>query len=1362
MIIRSALSSLLSLCALAGPISPQDVPEPLRPWTSWVLRGRESALCPFLLGPSDAPRCAWPARLELSADDRSGQTTQRWQMHREEWVPLPGEAQRWPQEVSVDGRPAVVIAREEMPGVILDAGEHTVRARFLWETLPESLRVPPETGLIALTVRGAPVPFPLRDADGRIWLERAGEAEPEAEDRLDLLAHRLIVDEVPLRVTTRVALRVSGKDREVLLGKALMPDAIAMSLTGALPARLESDGRLRVQVRPGEHVLELVTRHQGPQASLRRVDPDGPWADSEVWAFEARNHLRVVKVEGVPSVDARQTTLPAEWHGFPAYLMTLSDTMRLSEKRRGDADPPPDRLVITRTLWLDHDGGGYTAQDFVTGTLRQSFRLEMGSGTDLGRVSVDGRDQLITRERELGPVGVEVRQGIANLESVSRVERRSSVPAVSWDHDFHEVSAQLRIPPGWRLLAAWGADRIPETWLMRWSLLDLFLVLVVAFAAGRLWGARWGVVALCAVGLTATEEDAPRWIWLAVLAGEALVRLLTTGRVARLVRLSRLAAWVALVLTLVPFVIGHLRTAIYPAVRTEPTALFDFTDEQAAEFLRAPTAEQMREATRAPAVRAQEAGGQPLMGLEGGAVGAVPAAPSAAEPPAKSEPEKQKLAAIADYVADVDPSAQVQTGPGLPRWTGDTATIQWSGPVKRAQTLRLLLAPPWFNLLLALLRVALLAILLVRVLGRLASPRGMSAAAIALLILFPMGARADFPPADLLEDLRARLLMRPDCAPYCASAPRMWVEALPNALRVRLEIDSAAATAVPLPGADEWPPQRVLLDGSPARALLRHEGALWIAVDPGRHQVLIEGDLPPRATVRIGLPPLLRPRRVEVDVSGWTVAGVHEDGVADDNLILTRVAGNDTPEAGGLEPTALPPFVSVERTLRLDLTWQVHTTVRRLTPSDSAVALGIPLVSGESVTTPEIRTEPGQVLLHLPPGVDEAMWQSSLPVTKSIALRAPNAVGWTEVWRLDASAVWHVAPRGIPPIQPLAESGRRVPEWRPWPGEKVDLAVSRPAGAPGPTLTLEAAEVVVRPGERATDTTLAMTLRSSRGGEHTVKLPSGAQLESVLIDGVPQPIRQQQRRVTIPIEPTEQRVALAWREPWGMGLRFSGSAIDMGAPGSNVALQIDMGQGRWTLVLGGPRQGPAVLFWSLLLGLLLVAWGLSRTPLCPLRFHQWMLLAVGLSQIPVGAAALVAGWFLAFGLRRRFPDAAPRWFNLRQLLLVAWTAVALGVLFAAIRQGLLGSPDMQIAGNGSTADHLRWFADRTGPVPPRPWVISVPLIVYRLAMLGWALWIAAALLRWLRWAWTCFCETGLWRNWRTPSSVSGPAAPRSP
>jgi hypothetical protein len=96
--------------------------------------------------------------------------------------------------------------------------------------------------------------------------------------------------------------------------------------------------------------------------------------------------------------------------------------------------------------------------------------------------------------------------------------------------------------------------------------------------------------------------------------------------------------------------------------------------------------------------------------------------------------------------------------------------------------------------------------------------------------------------------------------------------------------------------------------------------------------------------------------------------------------------------------------------------------------------------------------------------------------------------------------------------------------------------------------------------------------------------------------------------------------------------------------------------------------------------------------------------------------------------------------------LATLTLVALIELFAAVQQGLLGSPDMQIAGNRSSANALNWYQDRSGVELPRAWVFSAPLVVYRLMMLAWALWLAFALVGWLRWGWQCFSRQGLWRE----------------
>ncbi|HEX4621980.1 MAG TPA: hypothetical protein VH208_10480, partial [Myxococcaceae bacterium] len=392
----------------AAPLARDKVPEPLKPWADWVLRGKEDQLCPFLDGQADARRCAWPARLQLTLDAKGGRFSQEWLLERELWVPLPGEEKRWPQGVRVDGAAALVAPQGAAPSVFLKPGPHRVEGTFAWDALPDSLQIPTETGLLALSVSGRAIAYPNRDETGRVWLQKQATDE-KADNRTDLTVHRRVVDEIPLQVTTHLELQVAGKTREEVLGKALLDGFVPMSLESGVPARLEADGRLRVQLRPGHFMIEVTARHPGPVAALTLGEAGGPWASEEVWAFEARSSLRLVTVEGVTGVDPQQTTLPDAWKSLPAYRMKPGDTMRFDEKRRGDSDPAPDQLKLQRDLWLDFDGAGYTLSDAISGKLSRSWRLEMRDPIKLGRVAVGGRDQFITRLAPSSPAGVEIR-----------------------------------------------------------------------------------------------------------------------------------------------------------------------------------------------------------------------------------------------------------------------------------------------------------------------------------------------------------------------------------------------------------------------------------------------------------------------------------------------------------------------------------------------------------------------------------------------------------------------------------------------------------------------------------------------------------------------------------------------------------------------------------------------------------------------------------------------------------------------------------------------------------------------------------------------------------------------------------------
>ncbi len=215
-----ALSSLPPLPVAAGPIPSERIPDSLKPWVGWVLHGHEQELCPFLTGSGEA-QCVWPGRLALDFGEREGRFTQTWILYADSRVPLPGEERLWPQEVQVDGRPAAALEEQGSPVLALPAGTHTVSGTFHWDVLPASLPVPARTALVAVTLRGIPVPFPERDAAGRLFLapRRGAVATPVEEDRMEVAVVRRITDEVPLRVDTRIELSVSGRPREVVLAR---------------------------------------------------------------------------------------------------------------------------------------------------------------------------------------------------------------------------------------------------------------------------------------------------------------------------------------------------------------------------------------------------------------------------------------------------------------------------------------------------------------------------------------------------------------------------------------------------------------------------------------------------------------------------------------------------------------------------------------------------------------------------------------------------------------------------------------------------------------------------------------------------------------------------------------------------------------------------------------------------------------------------------------------------------------------------------------------------------------------------------------------------------------------------------------
>ncbi len=1396
---RAALAALAVLLRFSAPAAAQPFPErglppELQPWVAWVRDEVPNSVCPTLRG--DAV-CLWPGRLDLRLTGSGGVFTFDARADRAIDVRLPGDAQRWPEGVRVDGHPAAVLERDGGPAVRVAAGAHRFEGRFSWSRLPDSLPVPPRLALVDVSIDGQRVPFPRRDEAGLVWLHADDQAAGAVES-LRLQVFRRIADGIPLWVETRLSLEVSGKAREVELTGALVPGSVPVAVSGALPARLDASGRLRVQVRTGSYSVTVLARLEGPARTLTPPRVKDPWPSHEVWVFAADEGLRQVELSGLAPVDPSRTDLPPEWRSLPAYVIEPASKLTFTELRRGEAEPPPDRIQLQRQIWLDLSGGGFTVRDRFTGALSRTWRLDLKRPGVLGRASLDQVDQLVTANPTTGVSGLELRRGALHLEADSRVSRGGRLPAVGWSADVEQLGATLNLPPGWWLLAATNVDRAPGAWTARWTLLGVFFVLIVAGATFRLFGRAWGAIALLAMALSYDEPQAPFLVWLSLLGAIALAAVAPAGRLRQVARFWRGASLLALVLILAPFLRDQVRDALYPQVGGEGR-LVTVADQSAVAMPKrfpmtrvAPPPAPAAPAFRAPAQAeedklqslgyvAKEAGteGGVPGGVVGGMVGGLPdeeegdQAAQAANAPDRSVPspslKKNAYQASSNSVAlEQDPRAVLQTGPGVPHWSWRSYSLGWTGPVKGDQTIRLWLISPWLNRFITFARILLVLLFAAVLLAGTPSLRPVSGGAqaallLALCVLAPAATASagETPDRALLDELKRRITRPEACQPNCISTSTLRVRLAAGALSFTAEVHAGDGGAWAIPGPPtSWAPAEVRVDGQVTSALARlDDGFIYVRLTPGVHSVDVSGPAPRADTLTVQLRD--RPHRANADVPGWDVSGLRADGPPDTSIQLSRRlrAGEHAREESGL----YAPWLEVRRTLSLGLTWRVRTDVRRVSPTGAPVSLRVPLIAGEAPSEPDIQIEDGDAVIALGRDETETSWSSTLPVTDTLQLQAATGQPWSEVWSLECGLVWECETEGLVPVSHQTE-GVLAPEFRPWPGETLHLRFRHPQAVAGQTVTLDAVRVETTPGERLTTTVLSLTARASREEPLVLTLPADAEVQEVTVAGAPRPGHPDQGKLRVTLHAGSQTVIVRWREPRGMSLYQRVPAVGLPAPAVNVESVLHLPENRWLLLTRGPSWGPAVLFWGYLLFALVVAFGLAVFAETPLTLGAWLLLTLGLSQTSALGGLVVAGLFLAMGWRGRRPRSSALAHDALQVLLAVWVFAALVVLYDVVQTGLLLRPDMQVAGAESGNTLLRWYADRIEGRTPAPGALSLPLWIYRFLMLAWALWLAVSVLRWTGWMWRSFSEGVLWRPlaWPRRKVASVPSSDESP
>ena len=1306
-------------------LSALEIPPVLEPWKDWVLHDVKDSECPKHYQKNES-LCSYPSKLEV----RINNETLSFKFYikifdKQHKLFLPYVADHWIKNVTINGEEQIVLGSKK-PFLLLDSGAYVIQGEIALTQKIKFLHLPKGVAIVSLLNGEKKVQNPKIDAQERLWLENKS-LETHKKGTLSVSIYRKVKDGHPLSMKTVLNLRVSGKVRSVVLDGIVLKDFEPSSISSQLNARINEDKNLEVELKAGEWRIEVDAYATKNLTKLALKDYQFKYANQELLSFEADEKYRTIEIIDALGIDATQLNIPKSWKKLPLYLLEESRALVFKERYKSYTHAKDD-LKLQREMWLDFDGKGYSFKDNIVGTISKIRRLEATNSLAIGAVMVNQKPMLINQQEEGGKKGVELRESSLNLKASGRyVQALSTLPINGWDETFTQVETSIHLPPAWSIFTLFGADSNgSDTWINQWNLMDIFLLLLLSISIFKLFGFKWSLFATLFLLLLWHEDNAPTYVWLWILALVSLLRVVNSSRIKKYLQIVLGISSFLLLLNILQFSVYEIRTLLYPQLEKHASYGNSFSTPYGDAYGSIAHDESMvyeMKEKRMNVSKSRYAGSNYV--------------------------KKSKKELLMQN--KIDPNAVVQTGEGVPNWNWSTYNLRWQSAVGKGDSLEIWFITPTMNKILKILNVVGMLFLFFMFLKEFAKekieafPKGVMVqqSLKGLMIIGILGVSTptlnaqSIPSAELLDELKSRLIKAPDCLPECVSIENIAFKVDDNLLSIEMKVASATNLAMPMVGnRNSWLPQSVKMDEQNSSDLqLDAKGDLWIHVTKGIHTIHLQGRM--NGQNQFVLNSLLPLHNLTIESSKrWKIKTNHKDYV--EFMNLEKALENPTQNI----QSAIEAKISVKRVFYFGLRWYVDTEVRLLNSIDKPYTVNYKLLPHESILNKEIELREQKAVLHFSNEKKHYVWRSLLPLSSDLTIQASLDRHLIEQWHMDISSLWNVSYDKKLLREQKHVGNLLVPVFEPWAGEKLHLKLQKNKPVKGKSLTIESSHLNIVQSQRYRDLTLRLKIRSSQAQPYVLKLQGLKELSSVTIDNMPFYLKvEKDGTLSLPLKATSQEVVLKWREEQGSAIDYSFPSINLSKNSVNSSMQLKLPPTQWILFTSGSGLSPAVLLWGMLLAVILFSLILGRINHTPLKTKDWILLGLGVSTTSLFIMVPMVLWIfilrykalnyeMLMGKKRLFIQGA----------IVLLTLVMLVTLVGAVSVGLLGNPEMMIAGNNSYGHNLNWYVDRVGASLEHPTVISVSIWYYRVLMLLWAIWIAFSLIKWLTWGWSIFSK----------------------
>ncbi len=657
-------------------------------WTQWISDDLDYLDCAQR---SQKYQCLWMSKLLIKLkQDQQAELSYGVFVGKKTLVPLLKDSRVAIHSVNlVSGekpRALTVVWKDHTAWVELEAGKHQINAQITWNSSIDTLKIPEGIAQVKLVDQKGERAWVDRDQSGAIWLnERSTKASaiqgPQQESNIQIF--RVWYDEVPLKLETHIQLNVSGSAREQIISGLQIKGSINTQLDSALEVDWVKEG-LRVYLKPGQSSIKLISVFpESPKTLTVPTVKGAKLANQEVWVWHRRELLRRVQLTGLDEVDPEFTALPQSLRGGThTWLAVPGKVLNIKELQRGVQKRPSNELRLTRKLWLDLDGIGYTAQDHMSGSLKASSRLNVLSQSTLGRANLEEHHKaiplLITLDEEKQQEGLEIRSEKLSLFADFRYPKLShSIPALDWSVPVSSLQMTLNLPPGWRLFSIGNGAYSADEWLSSWQMSDIFLSALVTIAFFKLFGFIWAFLAILALVLFHTDASIYYELLSISIAFFLLKASLSHHIFSRLISFGFCVVFLSFMASVFSLGQDDFRTALHPQLDEHGTSSSYYNNYRSVSISRK-VFEDAKVSKKSKWRKAKSQYGE----LD-----------------------------LNQQLQQLDQNAVVQTGPGIPRWKWRTHDIFFEAPIEPGRQLKLsLIAPMWTRISVLVRSLALLSL----------------------------------------------------------------------------------------------------------------------------------------------------------------------------------------------------------------------------------------------------------------------------------------------------------------------------------------------------------------------------------------------------------------------------------------------------------------------------------------------------------------------------------------------------------------------------------------------------------------------------------------------------------------------------